>query len=230
LGIGVSKSSVKRILNEAGIYPDPERKHKSLSPSWSEFVHAHVDTLVACDFFTKPVLGLVGWKEAYVLVFIHVGTRKVFVSPPTYSPTHDWVKQQNRNAIIWLDEIGVEPEFLIRDGDQKFPVEWLEEAWGSEGARVIRIPPKSPKANAFCESFIGHLKRECLNRFVCFGLDHFHYILRTWIGYYNTRRPHRGIGKNNEVLDEDFKVETIGEIKCREKLGGFIKDYYRDAA
>ena len=123
--------SVKRILREAGIYPEPEKAKKRPPVPWSQFVHAHLDTMVACDFFTKPVWTLRGKFEAHVLVFIHLGSRKVFASAPTLHPTHEWVQRQTRNANIWLDEIGVRPRFLIRDGDKKFPGEWLKDSWAS---------------------------------------------------------------------------------------------------
>ena len=61
-------------------------------------------------------------------------------------------------------------------------------------------------------------------------MKHLDYIVYTWVKYYNTERSHRGIGCNNEVLDESFKVQTIGEVRCRHQLGGVIKSYYREAA
>jgi putative transposase len=95
---------------------------------------------------------------------------------------------------------------------------------------VIRIPPRSPKANAFVENWIGGLKRECLNFFLCFSLDQLHYITQTGVRYYNTLRPLRGIELDNQVLDEQFKPQRDGPVRCREQLGGLIKSYYREAA
>jgi putative transposase len=34
----------------------------------------------------------------------------------------------------------------------------------------------------------------------------------------------------NNVLDEQFKPQREGPVQCREKLGGLIKEYYREAA
>ncbi len=214
----------------ADIFPDPKKVRKCPPIPWRTFVHAHLESMIACDFLMKDVWTWRGRARAYVLVFIHPGSRRVYASASTLSPTHEWIMQQSRNVSMWLEDIGVEPRFLIRDGDMLYPKEKLADFWRGEGARVIRIPPKSPKANAFCEAFIGMLKRECLNHFVCLGLDHLDHIVRTWVNHYNTRRPHNGIGMNNEVLDRDFKVQTIGEVGCHEELGGIIKHYYRDAA
>ncbi len=91
-------------------------------------------------------------------------------------------------------------------------------------------PIRAPKANAFAESFLGTLKRECLNYFLCFSRGQLDYILRTWIAHYNTEWQHRGTGIGNSVLDKNFIPLRHGPIRCREKLGGLIKSYFREAA
>lgn len=118
------------------------------------------------------------------------------------------------------------PRFLIRDVDRKFP-DSLKDFWKAEGVRTIRIPPR---ANAFAEIFGATLKRECLNFFLCFSLHQPHYITQTWIRHYNNQRPHRSVSTNNHVLDEQFKPQRDGPVRCRERLGELIKDYYREAA
>ena len=56
------------------------------------------------------------------------------------------------------------------------------------------------------------------------------YVIKVWLEHYNTVRPHLGKDKGNTVLDTDFTPQLVGEVKCRVKLGGVIKEYYRDAA
>lgn len=58
--------------------------------------------------------------DAYVLVFIHLGSRRVFMSPATFNPHEKWVLQQARNASMLLGDIGVNVSHLIRDRDTKF--------------------------------------------------------------------------------------------------------------
>ena len=84
--------------------------------------------------------------------------------------------------------------------------------------------------NSFAENFIGTIKRECLNHFLCFSLDQLDYINRTWVQHYHEARPHRGFDIGNRVLDEQFKPQREGSVLYREKLGGVIKEYYREAA
>jgi len=150
LGCRVCASTVRRILEEEGIHPLPTKARSKPPVEWTTFVHAHMDSLIACDFFTKPVYTLRGKLRAHVLVFIHLGSRKVFCSPPTYSPNAEWVMQQARNAVLSLDKIGAEPRFLVHGRDRKYP-DAFARFWQTERTRCIRIPPRAPQANAFCE-------------------------------------------------------------------------------
>ena len=229
LVIRVSKTTVRRILRDSDIHPAPDKAFKKPAVPWRTLVHAHMDSMVATDFFTKRVYTLRGVLTAYMLVFIHLGTRKVCCSSATYHPDGDWVMQQARNASMWLDDMGVKPRFLIHDSDHKFP-DKFKAFWKTEDVRCIRIPLRAPRANAFAESRIESHKRECLNYYICFSLDQLDYIKTTWVTYYSTLRPHRGVGMMNDVLDEAFKPQLEGRVRCKQQLGGIIKSYYRDAA
>lgn len=229
LGIRIGSTTVKQILRDSGVHPAPDKGFKKPAIPWTTFVHAHMDSMVGCDFFTKRIYTLRGVLTAYVLVFIHLGSRKVYCSPATFNPNGDWVMQQTRNANMWLDDMGVKPRFVIHDRDTKLTKEFRD-FWKSEGARCIRIPLKAPMANAFTETWIETHKRECLNYFMCFSLDQLDYITKTWARYYNTLRPHRGIGMKNELLDENFRPQFEGAVRCKQQLGGIIKSYYREAA
>lgn len=229
LGLYAGANSVKRILTDAGIHPSPERRKKKPALPWTTFIQAHMETMVACDFFSKTVLTLRGPRTAYVLMFIHLGSRRVFCSAPTYAPDSAWVTQQARNTLMWCTEQGIMPKFLIRDADTKFSTSF-DTVWESETARVIQIPHRAPDANAFAESFIATIKRECLDFFICFSRSQLDYILRTWVRHYNTERPHRGRDIGNNVLQVDFRPVRDGPIRRNRQLGGIITSYTRDAA
>ena len=87
LGIKVGVTTISDILKRAGHHPVPDKGRNNSSSNWSTFISFHMDTLVACDFFTKPIYTLKGRFDAYVLVFIHLGSRRVFMSPPTFTAT-----------------------------------------------------------------------------------------------------------------------------------------------
>jgi putative transposase len=188
-----------------------------------------METLAATDFFTKPVLTWRGWVDAYVLVFIHLGSRRIFMSPATFNPTENWVLQQSRNASMRFEDMGINIRYLIHDRDTKYS-QRFRAFWKSEKAKCIRTPVRTPVANSYIECYIGKVKRECLNHFVCVSLDQLDYINREWLAYYHEQRPHQGVDIGNKVLRPDFKPAEQGEIKREKRLGGVISWYYREAA
>ena len=137
--------------------------------------------------------------------------------------------QQNRNASMWMDEEGIAPRFILRDRDRKFP-DRLKDFWMVSEAICMKTPPHALNAKAFVESFIGTLKRECLDYFICFSRDQLDYIVRTWVKHRNTERLHRSVEIDNNVLDLSFQSQTHGTIRRKRQLGGIITVYYRDAA
>jgi Integrase core domain. len=58
--------------------------------------------------------------------------------------------------------------FLIRDRDGKFS-KAFDEVLTSSGIRVIKAPPRSPRANSYAERSVGTLRRECMVNGTCAG-------------------------------------------------------------
>lgn len=240
LALRPGRSTVRRLLVSEGILPDPNRRvPKGVVTPWRTFVAGHVNSMVACDFFVKAILTPFGKKMACVLAFIHLGSRKVFVSPATEHPTEEWMLQQSRNIHMWAEGNGIDMRFLINDHDGKFP-ESFDKTFEREGGKgvkggVILTPVMCPIANCFAENWIGSLKRECLNQLFCFSLRHLAHIVAAYVTYYNTVRPHQGLGNvpiperaKEQVAFE--KPEPFGKVGCQEWLGGVLKHYYRNAA
>ena len=64
IGQELSRSTIKRILKEAGIVPASERGEKT---PWKTFLKAHWEALAATDFYTARVLTLRGLIRYHVL-------------------------------------------------------------------------------------------------------------------------------------------------------------------
>ena len=75
------------------------------------------------------------------------------------SPTAEWTLQQFREGLS--DERPY--RFAIHDRDSIFSAELDQELVEGFGLRVLRTPPQSPQANAFCERLVGTIRRECLD-------------------------------------------------------------------
>jgi transposase InsO family protein len=59
-----------------------------------------------------------------------------------------------------LGECLEEMRFLIRDRGGQF-TEAFDAVFESCGLRILKSPPRAPRANAMCERLIGTLPRDC---------------------------------------------------------------------
>ena len=93
LGISVSATTIRRVLQRAGLDPSGGRH----SMSWRDFVRAQARTISATDFFTVDTMFL---KRLYVLFFIEIDTRRVHLAGVTGHPTGPWVTQQASDSRV----------------------------------------------------------------------------------------------------------------------------------
>jgi putative transposase len=189
---------------------------------------------VACDFFTKCVLTPLGQRTAYCLVFMHLATRRVFVCRSTIHPNEQWMCQQARNVLMWLDDNAIEAKFFLHDRDTKFTPKF-DRLFRQAGARIIRTPVQAPNANAFVESWIGKCKNECLEHFLCFGQRHLDFILQQYAVYFNRHRPHQGLANRTlPAVEEDPQQARAPDegapVQGAKCLGGLLRHHYRAAA
>ncbi len=84
-------------------------------------------------------------------------------------------------------------EYLLHDRDRIF-AEHLDESIARLGIKVLKSPPRCPKANAICERVVGTIRRECLDWLIPLSESHLRSILKSWNSHYNTGRPHMGLG------------------------------------
>jgi putative transposase len=219
VGVGVSVTSVRNILRRHHLGPAPRRG----GPTWAEFLRSQASGVLACDFFSVDTVNL---ERLYVLFFIELERRQVFLAGVTAHPDGRWTTQQARNLAMSLDDQRRRFKFLIRDRDSKF-VEAFDEVFVSERMRVIRTPVRSPRANAFAERFVGTARRECLDWVLIFGRHHLERVLAEFVWHYNIARPHRGISLDAPISFEP--VNTTGPIERVDRLGGLIHEYRRAA-
>ena len=124
---------------------------------------------------------------------------------------------------------GREPgiRFLIRDNDKKF-TESFDAVFRAEGMHVIPTPYRAPNANAFAERWIRSAREECLDKLLIINRAHLRRVMREYMAFFNTARPHQGLEQQIPIPKTPY--ETTGPVRCRAVLGGIIHDYYRDAA
>jgi len=234
LALKTSRSTVRRVLVDEKILPDPDRRAPAgVQTPWRKFIAIQMNVMVAADFFCKTIWAPLGKHTAYVLAFIHLGSRKVFLSPSTLNPTNEWVCQQARNVHMWAGEEGIDIRFLLHDHDTKF-TKGFDAFFDRDDGGAVLTPIAAPIANSFIESWIGSLKRECLNHFFCFSLRQLDYITQNYATYHNEYRPHQRLGNRppaaRDVPSLDNDDFDIKRVQCQTWLGGLLKHYYRPAA
>jgi transposase InsO family protein len=226
LGYTVSDQMVGNILKRHGLPPAPERK---TTTTWKEFIRTHRDVLVATDFFTAEVWTLGGLVTYYVLFFIHLGTRKVHVAGVTPHPNAAWMVQVARN--LTMEEWGfLSPDqYLIHDRDGKYCAAF-QQIIDNAGVERVVLPPRSPNLNAYAERWVRSVKEEVLSRMMLFGEGSLWHVLNEYVAHYHHERNHQGKGNVLLFPAVGQGSEREGPTQCRERLGGLLKYYHRDAA
>jgi transposase InsO family protein len=180
LGIQISPRTVRKYM------PKGPRGQPRGDQRWSTFVRNHASAIVACDFC---VVVTATFRLLYVLVVIEHQTRRIVHCNVTTHPTAAWTLQQLREAIPSDHRY----RFLIHDGDGIFSPQ-LDESITHMGLRVLKTPPRSPKANSLCERVIGTLRRECLDFLIPLTENHLRLVTKHWVAHYNRGRPHSSLG------------------------------------
>ena len=220
----VSRQTVVNIMKEAGFDPNSRRG----PGSWDELLKMQAQTLWQCDFFSKRILTRLGVPQVCALVFLNVATRKVWVSPCTKKPTGAWVKTQLDAFVAHTKQKGLPVKLVSRDRDKKYRNNF-DLVMNANGIDVNVLAYRSPNTNAFVERFIQFIQDECIDRFVICGEKHLDYLVREYVDHYHEERPHQGLG--NKLLTGQPPPEVgQGEVRCRTRLGGRLKHYYRAVA
>jgi len=221
LGHGVAATTIRSVLSRAGIPPSGRRA----GLSWKQFLAAHAETLVAADFF---IVDTIFFKRLYVLIYMHLASRRIVLASCTAQPDESWVTQQARNLSWRLELDGIKLSAAIHDRDKKF-ARGADRVLESDGARVILTPLMAPRANAYAERWIGSCRRECLDRMLIVSERHLREVLEVYTAHYNGERLHRSRGLRPPASRvEPVSVER-GEVRRRIELGGLLSEYYREA-
>ena len=186
--------------------------------------------MLACDFFAVDCA--VTLRRVYVFFVLEVGTRHVYVLGVTALPDGPWTVQQARNLLMDLGENAHRFRFLIRDRAGQFTGAF-DAVLAAAGIEVVKIPPRSPRANAYSERWVRTARSECTDRMLIAGPRHLRTVLDEYAAHYNQRRPHRARNLRPPDHDDSTTAPVIdlatSRIRRRKVLGGLIHEYQRSA-
>ena len=138
------------------------------------------------------------------------------------------MKQVARNLTHVSDGFLANSRYLIIDRDTKY-TEDFGDYLDREGVKPVRCPVRAPICNAFAERVVRSIRYECLDRMIHFGEASLRRTLRAYVVQYHTERNHQGV--ENRLLEPLATLSAINElVHCRERLGGMLNFYYREAA
>jgi putative transposase len=226
LGIRVGASTVRRVLKRLRIPPAPQRSRTT----WRQFLRTQAATMLACDFFTVDCA--VTLRRLYVFFVLEVSSRHVHVLGVTAHPDGAWTVQQARNLLMDLGERADRFKFLVRDRAGQF-TGTFDAVLAGAGIKVVKIPPRSPRANAYAERWVRTVRAEVTDRLLIAGPRHLRAVLDEYVAHYNQHRPHRARNLRppdcRAVPAAPVTDLATARIRHRKVLGGLIHEYERAA-
>jgi|RhiMetdeSRZDD1v2_1073273.scaffolds.fasta_scaffold54435_4 putative transposase len=183
LGWRVSPRTVRQYMPKR-LDHGPGRRAQS--QRWATVVRHHAKGIVACDFC---VVVTATFRLLYVFVIIEHASRRLLHVNATAYPMAAWTLQQCCE-VMPADHTY---RFLMHDRDTIFSQQ-LHQHLRNLGLRVLKTPPRCPRANAICERALGTLRRECLDFLIPWTEHHLRQRIVEWMRYYNTGRPHMALG------------------------------------
>ena len=169
-----------------------------------------------------------GLRRYFVLFVLDLKTRRVKIAGIHPQPYGEWTEQMARNLTDAVEGLLRGTRHLIHDRDPLYTHAFLE-ILRSSGVQPIRLPPRSPNLNAYAERFVRSIKEECLNRVVLLGEGHLHLVVQEYVEHYHRQRNHQGL--DNQLLERaPPPADTHAGVHRRERIGGLLNYYYREAA
>jgi putative transposase len=223
LGHRVGASTIRRVRRQLRIPPAPKRQTDT---TWRQFMHSQAATMLAAGFFHADCA--VTLQRLYVLFVIEVRSRYVHILGITAHPDGPWTTQQIRNLLMDLGDRAADFKFLTRDRAGQF-TDSFDAALSSTGIKAVKIPPRSPRANAFAERFALTARTEVTDRMLILGERHLRVVMTQYAARYNGRRPHRGRDLRPPRPDHPVADLSQARIRRRPVLGGLPIGYQRAA-
>jgi putative transposase len=144
------RAAIRRVLRQLKIPPAPQRHTDTTR---RPFLQTQAPAMLACDFIHVDCA--VTLQRPYCFFAIEIGSRHVHIPGITANPDGPWTTQQARNLLLDLGDRASRFRFLIRDRAGQLTASF-DAVLATSGVEVVKIPPRSPRANAFAGALRAH--------------------------------------------------------------------------
>ena len=164
----------------------------------------------------------------YLLFVTSLADRVVHIVGITTRPDEAWLLQVGRNLTDSESGALRGKRYLILDRDTKYTDQFRRSVRDGR-TNVIRLPPRSPKLNAYAERFVRSIKEECLDRMIFVGQASLRRAVSEYMSHYHAQRNLQGL-ENRLLRRIPSDAANEGAIQRRPRLRGLLNFYYRQAA
>jgi transposase InsO family protein len=176
---------------------------------------------VACDFFTIPT---VTCQVLFVFIMLAHERRRIVHFNVTEHPTAQWTAQQIIEAFPW----DTAPRYLLRDRDS-ICGKHFQQRIKNLGIEEVKIAPRSPWQNPYCERVIGSIRRDLLDHVVVLHARHLMRLLTAYLSYYHRFRTHLSLVMDCPI-PRAVEPPEYGPVRVVPEVGGLHHHYERIAA
>ena len=172
-------------------------------------------------FFIVPTAT---FRVLFVFIMLAHERRRIVHFNITEHPTAQWTAQQIVEAFPW----DTAPRYLLRDRDAIYSMAFQHRI-KNMGIEEVKIAPRSPWQNPYCERLIGSIRRDVLDHVIVLNDRHLRRVLTAYIAYYHRFRTHLSLDMD---CPQPRAVEPpeVGKVRALPEVGGLHHHYERQAA
>ena len=117
---------------------------------------------------------------------------------------------------------------MLHDRDTKY-MHGFDRTLQASGVEPVVLPPRSPNPNAYCEWFVRSIREEALNQMLLLSENSVHVVIQHYLEHYHQEHNHQGLDNQLIAAEPDLNRQSARVVR-RERLGGLLSYYYREAA
>ena len=164
------------------------------------------------------------FRVLFVFILLAHDRRRIVQVNITEHPTAPWTAQQLIEAFPW----DTAPRYLLRDRDRIYG-DHFQQCVKNMGLEEVKIAPRSPWQNPYCERVIGSIRRDMLEHVIVLNERHLKRLLTEYVSDYHQFRTHLSLDME---CPHPRAVEPpeLGQVMALPEVGALHHHYERQAA